>query len=221
MSDYIRMWKPEAGYSFIDGDYKYIVIYEKTKDITIVSEKTYYTYNSNTKTYEVVENPIQEDIQNYYEDLHHLRAEATSNNKSSYTQIAVSTSFNGITYYVTSLENCFQNCKQLTTAPTISSHITNLDGCFDGCENLQDTIVIHAWPQGGISHTNTFRGTQYDIYIVRELGTSLREEDVKTLAEGFNNVHFEADDNPAPFISFTYQRKLLRNWNFCHYCICY
>ena len=48
----------------VDNDPGY---YEKTTDTTIVENKTYYIYNLSTEEYEVVENPIQQDIENYYE----------------------------------------------------------------------------------------------------------------------------------------------------------
>lgn len=41
--------------------------YEPTEDFEVDSNKTYYEYNSNTRTYDVVEHPVVADIENYFE----------------------------------------------------------------------------------------------------------------------------------------------------------
>lgn len=45
------------------------VIYQLTTDVEINEDKTYYTYNAEENTYTVVEDPIQENLPTYYEQI--------------------------------------------------------------------------------------------------------------------------------------------------------
>lgn len=99
---------------------------------------------------------------------------------------------------VTSLEGCFENCR-LTSAPTIPSGITNMTRCFYGCSRLTGNISVNNTPT---AYTNAFGNTSKDIFLLNNGGNVWQ-----TIAGSYSNVHYEADDNPAPSVTaFTVTR---------------
>ena len=50
-------------------------VYVKTKDVAVVSDKTYYTYDETNKTYAAVKNPADTSIKTYYEVAYTLAGE--------------------------------------------------------------------------------------------------------------------------------------------------
>ena len=137
-----------------------------------------------------------------------FRVEAIAKNKTTYSAIPSLLTLNGQSYTITSLERCFKDCTQLVTAPTIPPNVVNFNSCFEGCTNLEGTVTITGWPNSNNNNTvscdDIFKGTQKQIYVVRNPRTI--DEDVRILADGYNNVHFEAEDNSAPAVNFIADR---------------
>lgn len=126
------------------------------------------------------------------------------------------------------LNNCFNGCSSITQAPTIPSHTTNMDGCFRGtsietaptipasvttmaecfrgCSAIAGNVKVYNSGMSENNRQNVFTGTSNDIYIINGAGTSAVETTWKTIASGYSNVHYEADDNQIPSLSFTATR---------------
>jgi len=101
----------------------------------------------------------------------------------------------GNTYSIVSLNMCFASCDSLTQAPVIPSSVTYMDYCFDGCTSLTGNVVVYNSPT---SSKGVFGGTSENIFIINK-GSG--ETEWKSIASQFQNVHYEADDNPIPNIS--------------------
>ena len=97
---------------------------------------------------------------------------------------------------VTNLCYTFCNCTSLTSAPEIPATATNMDHTFYGCENLSGNIVVNNTPT---IYSLLFRNTVNDIYIVN--GGTAGSVWKDTIAPSYSNVHYEADDHPAPSLS--------------------
>ena len=103
----------------------------------------------------------------------------------------------------TNMDLCFEHCSSLTQAPVIPGSVTTMYRCFSDCELLEGNVEVHNVPTipvpteaGGI-----FQGAKKDIYIVNPDGSSSVMSRWKNIAQSYTNVHYEADDNPAPVIS--------------------
>lgn len=97
---------------------------------------------------------------------------------------------------VTNLYYTFCYCTSLTSAPEIPATVTNMDHTFYGCENLSGNIVVNNTPT---IYSLLFRNTVNDIYIVN--GGTAGSVWKDTIAPSYSNVHYEADDHPAPSLS--------------------
>lgn len=97
---------------------------------------------------------------------------------------------------VTNMHYTFCNCTSLTSAPEIPATATNMDYTFYGCENLSGNIVVNNTPT---IYSLLFRNTVNDIYIVN--GGTAGSVWKDTIAPSYSNVHYEADDHPAPSLS--------------------
>lgn len=62
--------------------------------------------------------------------------------KSSYDNIPNTITYDGRTYTVTDMEQCFYGCSSLVTAPAIPSTVTNMHSCFYGCSSLTAAPII-------------------------------------------------------------------------------
>lgn len=109
---------------------------------------------------------------------------------------------------VTDMRYTFDGCSALTTLPTIPSGVTTLLRCFRNCVNLTGNIVINTTLVGTGTENATkdiFTGTQKPIYIIN--GGNADITTWETIAGIFQNVHYEANDNPIPTInSFSVKR---------------
>ena len=101
---------------------------------------------------------------------------------------------------VTDMSFCFNNTGILS-APEIPASVGNMNRCFMGCDSLSGNIVVHNTPQ---DYTSIFSGTINPIYIIN--GGNAGSVWKNTIAPAFANVHYEADDNPAPALSFAVKR---------------
>lgn len=104
---------------------------------------------------------------------------------------------------VTDMYCCFYGCSQLATSPEIPASVSDMRGCFVGCTALQGNTVVYNNPS---YYGDAFTGTTNDIYIINGAGTSAVGTTWKTIASGYSNVHYEADDNQIPSLSFTATR---------------
>lgn len=99
---------------------------------------------------------------------------------------------------VTNMRSTFNNCTNLTTAPTIPSSVTDIRYCFEKCTALIGNIIVNGTPT---DYTEMFidTNTANAIYIVN--GGSASASTWRTIASSYQNVHYEADDNPTPTIN--------------------
>lgn len=104
---------------------------------------------------------------------------------------------------VTNIRDCFCGCSSLTTAPTIPASVTDMRWCFENCTSVAGNIEVYNEPQ---NYTDAFINTTNDIFIVNKAGTSGTATTWRTIASGYSNVHYEADDNQIPSLSFTATR---------------
>lgn len=102
---------------------------------------------------------------------------------------------------VTSMVEAFKGCSALVTAPAIPSSVNYMMGAFDSCVSLTGNIEVY----NDSPSSDMFAGTQRDIFII-DKGSAF-PANWKGVASRYSNVHFEADDNPAPVVSnFTLTR---------------
>lgn len=104
------------------------------------------------------------------------------------------------------LGRCFDGCTSLTDAPDIPASVTRMDYCFRGCSSLTGNVKVYTSSIASNYMTRMFYRTEEDIYIVNGAGTSAVESMWKGIASGYSNIHYEADDNPGPALSFTVTR---------------
>ena len=104
------------------------------------------------------------------------------------------------------LEGTFLYCSALKTAPSIPASVIRVRACFSGCSAIAGNIKVYNSGMSEYSMQNVFAGTSNDIYIINGAGTSAVETTWKTIASGYSNVHYEADDNQIPSLSFTVTR---------------
>lgn len=97
---------------------------------------------------------------------------------------------------VTNLHYTFSDCTAITSAPEIPATVTNMDHTFDNCENLSGNVVVNNTP---VYYSLLFRNTVNDIYIVN--GGTAGSVWKDAIAPAYSNVHYEADDHPAPRLS--------------------
>ena len=71
-----------------------------------------------------------------------VKAETLYKGQTSYDDIPRTVTYNGKTYTVTYLNNCFKGCTALTTAPTIPNSVTEMGSCFFGCTSLTTAPTI-------------------------------------------------------------------------------
>ena len=104
------------------------------------------------------------------------------------------------------LEGTFLYCSALETAPAIPASATRVRACFSGCSAIAGNVKVYDSGMSEYNRQNVFAGTGNDIYIINGAGTSAVETTWKTIASGYSNVHYEADDNQIPALSFTATR---------------
>ena len=97
---------------------------------------------------------------------------------------------------LTSLYYTFADCSELTTAPEIPASATNCNYTFYNCTNISGNVVVNNTPT---SYAGAFKNTVNDIYIVN--GGTAGSVWKDTIAPAYSNVHYEADDHPAPSLS--------------------
>ena len=104
---------------------------------------------------------------------------------------------------VTDMWYCFYGCSQLATSPEIPASVADMRGCFSSCTALQGNIVVYNNPS---YYGDAFSSISNDVYILNGAGTSEVATTWRTIANGYSNVHYEADDNQIPSLSFTATR---------------
>lgn len=71
-----------------------------------------------------------------------VKVTVVDNTKSTYSDIPATVTYNGVTYNVISLNECFTDCKNLSVPPNIPITITNMGSCFYNCTSLVTAPVI-------------------------------------------------------------------------------
>ena len=105
---------------------------------------------------------------------------------------------------VASVNSTFEGCSSLTTAPAIPASVVNVTYCFYRCSSLRGNLVVYN--QQITRNEKIFTYTQNDIYIVNGAGASAVKTAWEGIANGYSNVHYEADDNPIPSLTFSVTR---------------
>ena len=82
-----------------------------------------------------------------------VKAVVVDKDKSSYSSIPSTVTYNGVTYTVVSLDGCFGQCIKLVSPPAIPSTVTDIQGCFYKCEKLTSAPTI---PNGVTVMDNCF-----------------------------------------------------------------
>lgn len=79
-----------------------------------------------------------------------VRVAAENRSRSTYPSIPSSVTYNGITYNVVSMRDCFQNCINLQ-APVynLPSTITDMQSCYSGCRSLSTNNLLYSSPFPG------------------------------------------------------------------------
>lgn len=97
---------------------------------------------------------------------------------------------------VTTVRGTFISCPALETAPTLNAGVTDVTNYLNGGTSVKGIVDV-----GGCNpaeYYNTFKNTINDLYVVNgNAGASTW----RTIASQYGNVHYEADDNPAPDIT--------------------
>ena len=147
-----------------------------------------------------------------------VAAYAFNRGKTAYSNIPSTITVDGTNYSVTSLYypsyntsgtldtnnyvgGCFEGCSIMVAAPTagIPSTVTDIRNCFKDCINLEGNIVVNGNPS---NYSGLFTGTNSNnhLYIVNGGNASVKSFWIN-IANTYNNVHYEGEDNPAPVIS--------------------
>lgn len=100
---------------------------------------------------------------------------------------------------VTNLDTTFASCTALETAPEIPASVTKMRNCFSGCTSLKGNIVVNNQITEEYDYRNVFYNTVNDIYIIN--GGTAGSVWKDAIAPSYSNVHYEADDHPAPSLS--------------------
>lgn len=107
-----------------------------------------------------------------------------------------------LTYTVTSLVYCFENCTNVTTAPVIPESITNMYYCFYRCTALTGSIYFLNSPSP--DDNELFSGTTQNIQIVC---TESARYSWSNIADMFSNVSMSTTE----FIAGDYKYYILEN----------
>lgn len=75
---------------------------------------------------------------------------------------------------------------------------TDASYAFRYARNLTGNIVVENSPS---TYVDTFTGTTKPIYVVRSSASTSNISVWRTIASQYNNVHYEADDNPNPTVT--------------------
>lgn len=86
---------------------------------------------------------------------HYVYAEVVDTSKTSYHAIPKYVEYNGVTYTVDSLTDCFAGCASLIDAPDIPDVVVYLGRAFSGCTALVEPPSI---PQSVTNMSETFKG---------------------------------------------------------------
>lgn len=100
---------------------------------------------------------------------------------------------------VTNMTGTFRNCMSLLEAPVIPSSVKEMTNCFNRCVSLQGIVVAYNDPLVK-NNQYIFSDTKKTIFIV-DRNPEPKTNIWKREAETFQNVHYEADDNPLPVVS--------------------
>lgn len=167
-----------------------------------------------------------------YCDSNTVKVSVIDKTKTSYSAIPTTVINGGVTYTVTSMEECFQGCTNMTASPTIpTTNITSLRSCFSGCSSLSSApsipstitdvsqcfayctsltgnINVNNVPTNEVSnYTNPFVGLRDDVYIIDGTGSTASAAAWRALCALSTYAHYEADDVPNPSLTFpTFQR---------------
>ena len=100
---------------------------------------------------------------------------------------------------VTTMSNCFCDCTSLTQAPEIPSSVTSMNSCFNGCTSLRGSVKISSVT---LTMDRCFTGTSNPIYLINNTSpkNATITANLRAIAADYENVHYEADDNPTPTI---------------------
>lgn len=98
------------------------------------------------------------------------------------------------------LELCFSGCASLPASVSLPSGISDMTKCFNGCTSLQE-VHVNSTPVG---YTDIFANTENPIFIVN--AGSASASTWQAIANQYSNVHYEADDNPAPTLAYSVTR---------------
>lgn len=116
--------------------------------------------------------------------------------RNTYSQCREAQTFPAIPSTVTKLTSCFAGCSKMQTAPSVPSAVTRMNYAFQNCTSLSGNITVNNTPT---DYVKSFDGTVNDIYIIN--GGSAGTVWKNTIAPAYSNVHYEADDHPAPTLS--------------------
>lgn len=95
------------------------------------------------------------------------------------------------------LYSCFEGCTSLPALVQIPSGVSNMTKCFDGCTSLQE-IHVNSTPT---EYADIFANTKNPIFIVN--AGSASASTWTAIANQYSNVHYEANDNPAPTLAYS------------------
>ena len=118
-------------------------------------------------------------------------ARAADTTKTAYANVPTNVTYGGVTYSVTDMSYCFQECTSLVNAPSIPSGVTDIHGCFHACFNLTGNIRVSDNPE---MYDNIFMGTSNDIFIIPNGLSSAAISKWRNIASGYSNVHYYGDD---------------------------
>ena len=89
-----------------------------------------------------------------------VRATATSKTASNYNPVANSYTYGGYTYTTISLDHCYYQCTNFTTAPTLPTSVQNLAYAFSQCSKLTGFASGFTIPNSVTNMDNTFSHTK-------------------------------------------------------------
>ena len=104
---------------------------------------------------------------------------------------------------VEDMSGCFWGCTSFNKSITIPNSVEYMNNCFKNCTALSNNITVIGYRSnnGGL-----FTGTNKPIYLCLGSGSESAANGWRQVAAQYPNVHFEADDHPAPNLTLTAMR---------------
>lgn len=98
------------------------------------------------------------------------------------------------------LTSCFEGCTNLPGIVRLPSGVANATKCFAGCRSIQE-VAVNSTPA---NYTDIFINTENPIFVINAGSASATTW--RAIANQYSNVHYEADDNPAPTLAYSVTR---------------